>query len=58
MPRPASSPSRSAPGSGVVITADFTYYFLVRFAEDTAEFENFMYQLWSLKQVKLQSVLL
>ncbi len=48
----------SAPGSGVVITADFTYYFLVRFAEDTAEFENFMYQLWSLKQVKLQSVLL
>lgn len=48
----------SAPESGVIITADFTYYFLVRFADDTAEFENFMYQLWSLKQVKLQSVLL
>jgi len=40
-----------------VIAADFTYWFRVRFAEDTAEFENFMYQLWQLKQVKLQSVL-
>jgi uncharacterized protein (TIGR02217 family) len=40
-----------------VITADFTYRFRVRFAEDSAEFENFMYQLWQLKQVKLQSVL-
>jgi uncharacterized protein (TIGR02217 family) len=48
----------AAPGAGVSVTADFTYYFLVRFADDTAEFENFMYQLWSLKQIKLQSVLL
>ena len=48
----------SAPSAGIIITADFTYRFLVRFADDTAEFENFMYQLWSLKQVKLQSVLL
>jgi uncharacterized protein (TIGR02217 family) len=47
----------TAPPSGQAITADFTYYFRVRFADDTAEFENFMYQLWSLKQVKLQSVL-
>jgi len=45
------------PPNGQAITADFTYYFRVRFADDTAEFENFMYQLWSLKQVKLQSVL-
>ena len=45
------------PPSGQAISADFTYYFRVRFADDTAEFENFMYQLWSLKQVKLQSVL-
>ena len=45
------------PPSGRVITADFTYYFRVRFADDTAEFENFMLQLWQLKQVKLQSVL-
>ena len=47
----------TAPPTSQAITADFTYYFRVRFADDTAEFENFMYQLWSLKQMKLQSVL-
>ena len=47
----------SPPPAGQAITADFTYRFRVRFADDTAEFENFMYQLWQLKQVKLQSVL-
>jgi uncharacterized protein (TIGR02217 family) len=45
------------PPAGQSITADFTYRFRVRFADDTAEFENFMYQLWQLKQIKLQSVL-
>jgi uncharacterized protein (TIGR02217 family) len=45
------------PPPGHVVTANFTYRFRVRFAEDAAEFENFMYQLWQLKQVKLQSVL-
>ncbi len=45
------------PPAGHVIAADFTYRFRVRFAEDSAEFENFMYQLWQLKQIKLQSVL-
>jgi uncharacterized protein (TIGR02217 family) len=45
------------PPDGHLITADFTYRFRVRFAEDSAEFENFMYQLWQLKQIKLQSVL-
>src|SRR5438045_7135479 len=29
------------PPSGQAIAADFTYYFRVRFADDTAEFENF-----------------
>jgi uncharacterized protein (TIGR02217 family) len=46
------------PGAGHVITADFTYYFRVRFADDSADFENFMVQLWSLKQIKLQSAFL
>jgi uncharacterized protein (TIGR02217 family) len=45
------------PPASHVIAADFTYRFRVRFAEDSAEFENFMYQLWQLKQIKLQSVL-
>jgi uncharacterized protein (TIGR02217 family) len=48
----------SPPGAGTVITADFGYYFVVRFEADTYEFENFMYQLWALRQVKFQSVLL
>ena len=46
------------PPSGQAITADFTYCFRVRFADDTAEFDNFMYQLWQLKRLRLQSVLL
>src|SRR6185369_3398907 len=29
------------PPAGQLVTADFTYYFRVRFADDTAEFENF-----------------
>lgn len=45
------------PPAGQAITADFSYYFRVRFADDTAEFENFMLQLWRLKQIKLQSAL-
>jgi uncharacterized protein (TIGR02217 family) len=46
----------SPPPAGQLITVDFTYFFRVRFADDSAEFENFLYQLWALKQVKLQSV--
>jgi uncharacterized protein (TIGR02217 family) len=45
------------PPAGQVVTADFTYRFRVRFADESVEFENFMYQLWQLKQIKLQSVL-
>jgi uncharacterized protein (TIGR02217 family) len=44
------------PPAGQVVTADFTYFFRVRFSDDSADFENFLYQLWSLKQVKFQSV--
>lgn len=47
-----------APANGAVVTADFTYAFQVRFSDDTADFENFMFQLWRLRQVKLVSVLL
>lgn len=44
------------PPAGQLVSVDFTYFFRVRFADDTAEFENFLYQLWALRQVKLQSV--
>ena len=46
----------SAPGSGVVITADFSFYWRVRFAEDTAEFSEFMYRLFECRTVLLQGV--
>src|SRR4051794_7238247 len=45
------------PPAGHAIAADFAYRFRVRFAEESVEFENFMHQLWQLKQIKLQSVL-
>lgn len=45
------------PPAGQLVSADFTYRFRVRFAEDTAEFDNFMYQLWQLQRLRLQSVL-
>ena len=46
------------PPAGQIVAADFTYYFRVRFSDDTAEFENFMIQLWQVRQIKLQSVFL
>ena len=46
------------PPADQLVTADFTYHFRVRFSDDTAEFENFMIQLWQARQIKLQSVFL
>jgi uncharacterized protein (TIGR02217 family) len=46
----------TAPGSGLAITADFTYYFRCRFIEDRYDFENFMYRLWQLKKLTFISV--
>ena len=46
----------TAPGSGLIITADFSYYFRCRFIDDSYAFENFMYQLWQLKKLTFISV--
>jgi uncharacterized protein (TIGR02217 family) len=46
----------TAPGSGLIITADFTYYFRCRFVDDRYDFENFMYRLWQLKKLTFISV--
>jgi uncharacterized protein (TIGR02217 family) len=48
----------SAPAAGAIVTSDFYYDFPVRFAADTVDFENFMYQLWELKKISFQSVIL
>lgn len=46
----------SAPAAGVNITADFSFYFPVRFSDDSLEFNNFAEMLWEAQTVKLQQV--
>ena len=48
----------SAPALGAVLTWSGSFYFLCRFSADSMDFENFMFQLWSAKEVKFESVLL
>lgn len=45
-----------APGVGLIITCDFTYYFRCRFVDDKYDFENFMHRLWQLKKLTFISV--
>jgi uncharacterized protein (TIGR02217 family) len=45
----------SAPGNGVLIGSDFTFYYKVRFNTDGLSAENFAYQFWQMKQLKLLS---
>jgi uncharacterized protein (TIGR02217 family) len=44
------------PGTGLIITADYSYYFRCRFTDDSYAFENFMFQLWQLKKLTFISV--
>ena len=46
----------TAPASGAAITADITYAWRVRFTEDQAEFNEFMYRLFELKKLSFMSV--
>jgi len=46
----------TAPGSGLIIAADYTYYFRCRFIDDSYAFENFMFQLWQLKKLTFITV--
>ena len=45
-----------APLAGHALTADFGYYWPVRFGSDELDFETQLYQLWKLKKVTLQQV--
>jgi uncharacterized protein (TIGR02217 family) len=45
-----------SPGTGLVITVDFSYWFRCRFVDDSYDFENFMYRLWQLKKLTFISV--
>ena len=44
------------PPAGLVITADFSYWFRCRFVDDSYGFENFMYRLRELKKLSFISV--
>jgi len=46
----------TAPASGRIISADYSYYFRCRFIDDSYAFENFMFQLWQLKRLTFISV--
>ena len=46
----------TAPASGKLITANFSYAFQCRFLDDQMDFENFMLSLWSLGSMKFRSV--
>ena len=46
----------TAPGAGVAVTADFSYGFLCRFVDDTADFEQMMWNLWEAKTIKFRQV--
>lgn len=47
----------SPPAGGEQVTWSGSFYFRCRFSEDAAEADNFMYQLWQMKQLKFRSVL-
>ncbi len=44
------------PAAGAIVSADYAYYFVCRFSEDTLDFENFAHLLWKIGSVKLQTV--
>lgn len=46
----------TAPGSGVVVTADFSFYFRCRFLEDQLQLSQWEKNLWDVKEVKFESV--
>lgn len=46
----------SAPGSNVVVSADFTFYFVCRFLSDEPEFKNFINARWQNDGIEFESV--
>jgi uncharacterized protein (TIGR02217 family) len=46
----------AAPSSGAQVTADFTYYWPVRFAADSNDFAKFMNRLWEQKKLEFESL--
>ena len=47
----------TAPAAGVAITWSGSFYYRVRFVEDTIDFEQFMFNLWTLNKCNLVGVI-
>ncbi len=45
-----------SPALGAVVTADFSFYYRVKFTVDSADFEYFAYRLWKTGKITLRSV--
>lgn len=46
----------TAPSNTTIITADFTFYFVCRFASDEPEFNEFLTNRWSVEAIEFESV--
>jgi uncharacterized protein (TIGR02217 family) len=44
------------PPVGTSVWIDFTWYYRVRFAEDSQDYDNFMFEMWQLQKLSIQSV--
>ena len=55
-PNPGVATFVTPPASGVVITADFTYYWPVRFLDDQLQFTKFISNMYAVKKLSFKSV--
>jgi uncharacterized protein (TIGR02217 family) len=46
----------TAPGAGVAVTADLSFYYPCRFVDNNVDYSNFMSTLWEAKSVKYKSI--
>jgi len=46
----------AAPAAGAVLTWYGMFYWVCRFAQDTCDFQEFVYNFWSLSKVELITV--
>jgi uncharacterized protein (TIGR02217 family) len=53
---PAGVTFATAPGAGVVVSADFHWFFLCRFDDDSEDVEEFMAKLYALQSLRLRTV--
>lgn len=55
---PAQIAFATPPASGAVLSWAGNYAYLCKFSEDVLEIDEFMYQLWELKSLKLETIIL